>query len=76
MVGDFFHFLEVGGIGSDLTTFVFYAEFLKFGFRIFAPRAPLFDVKNGGHEDLGWNRFGGRLFLGECSFDEILTEVP
>ena len=48
---DFLHFLEVGGIGSDLTTFVFYAEFFKFGFRIFAPRAPLLNVKYRGHEE-------------------------
>ena len=50
MAGDRFHFLKKSGIGSDLTTFVFYAEFLKFGFRIFAPRATLFDVEDGGHD--------------------------
>ena len=47
---DFLHCLEVGGIGSDLTAFVFYAEFLKFGFRIFAPRAPLLNVEHRWHE--------------------------
>ena len=51
MARDFFHFLEVGRIGSDLTTFVFYAEFLKFGFRIFAPRAPFLNVEYRGHDE-------------------------
>ena len=49
---------------------------MEFRFCVFTPRAPLFDVKDGGHEELGWNRFGGRLLLGECGFDEILAEVP
>ena len=49
---------------------------MELRFCIFAPRAALFYVKNGGHEELGWNRFGGRLLLRECGFDEILAEVP
>ena len=76
MTRDLFHFVEVSGIGADFAPFVFHAEFMEFRFCVFAPRAALFDVQNGGHEELGWNRFGGRLLLGECSFDEILAEVP
>ena len=55
MARDLFHFVEVGGIGADFPAFVFYAEFMEFRFCVFAPRAPLFDVKNGGHEELGRN---------------------
>ena len=73
---DLFHFVEVSGIGADLPTFVFHSKFMEFRFCGFAPRAALFDVENGGHEELGWNRFGGRFLLGECGFDEVLTEVP
>ena len=58
MARDLFHFVEVTEIGADFPTFVFNAEFMKFQFCIFAPRAALLDVKNGGHEELGCNRFG------------------
>ena len=47
---DLFHFLEVGGIGSDLTTFVFQTNFVEFRFGVVAPRATLFDVEDGGHD--------------------------
>ena len=76
MARDLLHFVEVRRIGADFPTFVFHAEFMEFRFCGFAPRAALFDVKNGGHEELGWNRFCGRFLLGECGFDEVLTEVP
>ena len=51
MAGDRFHFLKESRVGADFPAFVFYAEFLKFGFRIFAPRAPFLNVKNRGHEE-------------------------
>ena len=47
MARDFLHFIEVGGIGADFPAFVFHAEFMEFRFRVLAPRAALFDVKNG-----------------------------
>ena len=53
---DLFHFVEVSGIGADFPTFVFHAEFMEFRFCVFAPRAALFDVQNGGHGKLGGNR--------------------
>ena len=50
LAGNFLHFLEVCGVGSDFPAFVFDAELMKFIFRFFAPRAAFFDVKNGGHD--------------------------
>ena len=58
MARNLLHFVEVGGIGADFPAFVFYAEFMEFRFCVFAPRATLLDVENGGHVGLGWNRFG------------------
>ena len=49
---NFLHFVEVCCVGADFPTFVFYTEFMEFRFCVFAPRAPLFDVKDGGHDQI------------------------
>ena len=50
LAGDFFHFLKESRVGADFPAFIFYADFMEFRFCGLAPRAALFDVKNGGHD--------------------------
>ena len=50
LAGDRFHFLKESGIGENFPAFIFQTELVKLRFCGLAPRAALFDVKNGGHD--------------------------
>ncbi len=50
LAGDFFHFLKESRVGADFPAFIFQTELVKLRFCSLAPRAALFDVKNGGHD--------------------------